>query len=292
MPSNTRLRYATITWHDVEQRPALDDRMQYLVYQVEKCPTTGKLHLQMYVQYKNPTAFSSVQKDFPGAHIELAKGTPDDNRRYCTKDETRVDGPWELGEMKTQGKRNDLDAAVATLKEHGIKRVAEDHPVVFVKFHKGLDALAKLSRPDPPALDGELDNYWIWGPPGIGKSKYARERFPGAYVKEPTKWWDFYDDEETVIFDDVDPDVTAHQTRFWKVITDRYPLTVEVKCGSIKIRPRRIVVTSNHPLGACFPNPVDHEAMKRRFKVLPMLHKDDIRRYVDTEEFVKNILLR
>ena len=45
---------------------------------------------------------------------------------------------------------------------------------------------------------------FIYGKPGIGKSTFVFERYPGAYWKPPGKWWDGYSGQETVVFDDFD----------------------------------------------------------------------------------------
>ena len=47
---------------------------------------SGKWHLQSVVCYKTPKTFKHVQKQFPGAHIEFAKGTLSQNIAYCTKE--------------------------------------------------------------------------------------------------------------------------------------------------------------------------------------------------------------
>lgn len=51
----------------------------YLIYGREVAPDTGTPHLQFYVRYKCQVAFSTVRGYFPGAHIEIALGTPEQN---------------------------------------------------------------------------------------------------------------------------------------------------------------------------------------------------------------------
>lgn len=59
--------------------------------QVEKAPTTGKLHLQCYFEFKN-----AIRRPKMIGHWVLV--TRDNGASaYCLKEETRVDGPWEHG---------------------------------------------------------------------------------------------------------------------------------------------------------------------------------------------------
>ncbi len=43
-------------------------------------------HLQAYIQYKSSRSFGKMKKLFPRAHIEQAKGSPEENWKYCKKD--------------------------------------------------------------------------------------------------------------------------------------------------------------------------------------------------------------
>lgn len=47
---------------------------------------SGTPHLQAYVEFKNPIAFSSMKNMFPRCHIEKAKGTSEQNYQYCSKE--------------------------------------------------------------------------------------------------------------------------------------------------------------------------------------------------------------
>lgn len=60
-----------------------------------------------------------------------------------------MSGPWERGSWEEggQGRRNDLSAAIASLKAGGLKRVAEENPTAYVKYSKGLKALAQELEP-------------------------------------------------------------------------------------------------------------------------------------------------
>lgn len=136
-----------------EEEPTFDgDIHRYLVYQRERCPTTGKLHWQGYCELFNPRKIPGFQKSIHPSekfHVEKRRGTPQEARAYCMKEESRVEGtePIEHGVFGTkQGSRSDLTDAVAALKTGGMKRVAEEHPEAYVRFHKGFQALQKELR--------------------------------------------------------------------------------------------------------------------------------------------------
>ncbi len=54
----------------------------------------------------------------------------------------------------------------------------------------------------------KLDNDWLYGGTGSGKSLGAREKAIADgyrfFVKDPNRWWDQYDGEEVVIIEDLD----------------------------------------------------------------------------------------
>ena len=110
-----------------------------------------------------------------------------------------------------------------------------------------------------------MKNIWLWGPPGVGKSRSVRITHPNAYFKACNKWWDGYQGEENVIIDDFELDhkCLGHYLKIWG---DRYSFVAESKGGAMHIRPKAIVVTSNYSIESVFAS--DQEMVKavlRRF---------------------------
>ena len=84
------------------------------------------------------------------------------------------------------------------------------------------------------------------GGPRTGKSKRAYELYPGAFWKPPGKWWDGYENQEIVVFDDFDG--SQYEGRALLQLINPYPFTVEVKGGTRQLRAHTFVFTTNsHP---------------------------------------------
>lgn len=75
------------------------------VYQIEAAPTTGMLHAQGYIEFNTRKYFTEVYNYMKGFYkakensprLFAPKGTCKQCYDYCTKQETRVDGPYEGG---------------------------------------------------------------------------------------------------------------------------------------------------------------------------------------------------
>lgn len=110
---------ATTTYVDnlIQRIPELllSGGVGYLVLQSER-GQSGTDHIQGYVQFSARRTLKQVKETlepfFPGCHLEKAKGSPEQNRTYCTKQETRTAGPWEFGSISKPGKRNDIQEFV------------------------------------------------------------------------------------------------------------------------------------------------------------------------------------
>lgn len=72
------------------------DRIQYSIYQVEK-GKEGTVHIQGYVELKQASRLTGIKKLFPRAHIERRLGTQQQAIEYCSKEDTRIEGPFEYG---------------------------------------------------------------------------------------------------------------------------------------------------------------------------------------------------
>lgn len=242
---------------------------RYIVYGREigeKCNTP---HLQGYIQFENPRRLAGVSKLLPRAALFVSRDSGRRAMLYCKKglqpksewEDLHECGPhfgvgarvFEEGEFSTQGQRTDLQeirdklrlgASYADFVNDGLDSQQLRY-VRDVRGHLG------PRRTAPPKV------YWLWGPPGASKTRAALELAGGedrAFVTSSLKWFDGYDAQDTIIFDDFRFDPGA--LPFWKLLRliDRYDVSVEVKFGSIRVTSSRIVFTSPLPPERAFPS--------------------------------------
>ena len=191
-----------------------DDLVQYMIAQAELCPTTGRMHIQGYLQIKNRWTFARVKKfiiktHMPDCCIAAARGTADQNRTYCSKDDTRVPDTetLELGEMSMEVGVNhppgkSLDQIYKSIVEGlTMEQLIEKYGFgVFVRHERALNSAMlrwgkkRKSAPRIILLIGES---------GSGKSKWAQRNFPNRYRMTfgnggNSAWFDGYNGEEVV----------------------------------------------------------------------------------------------
>lgn len=220
----------------------------------------GTPHYQGFVRFGASTRFDRVKRLLSRAHIEAQRGSVHQASDYCKKDgdfdewgtlpERKRDAKERWRFIIERAERGDLD---------GIK---DEYPGEYLRYY---DRLRSLKSRDPVILD-DLVNEWWWGPTGTGKSRRVWAEFPDHYGKQLNKWWDGYMDEAVVVIEEWSPknDMSASGLKIW---ADRYPFNAEIKGGQLrKIRPGKIIVTSNYTIDECFEREGDRDPIKRRFK--------------------------
>jgi len=199
----------------------------YCVFQLEKCPNTGRRHLQGYARFDRVIGMAALQRAMPGGHFEGAKGQEEQNIKYCTKEESRVDGPWSSGEPARPGKRSDITTAREVVTSGGgMRQVIEQ-----VNSYQAMRCAELMLKYKEKKRDWKPNVRWYSGSTGSGKTRSALEEFPDAWVSARNlKWWEGYDAHEVVVVDDFRRDFcTFHELLR---ILDRYEYRVETKGSS------------------------------------------------------------
>lgn len=252
-------RYYCFTINNPTKPPKVVN-VRYCVYQLECGEETKTPHFQGYLELNKPQRVSWLKKNFSKkAHYEIRLGTREQARAYCMKEESRLEGPFEFGEMGSQGERNDLKLLVGTIKSGvGMKGIIETHPKECAKYLKFVDRVRELYA---PRRDWITECHVFWGKPNTGKSRKCWELAPNAFPKDHTKWWNGYDGDENVIIEDYEGELDF---RYLLRLLDRYPMMVETKGGYVAFLAKKVYINSNVHPKKWYPDKSDWKALERR----------------------------
>jgi len=227
---------------------------------------SGTPHLQGFVCFSNKKSLRQVKAVICNrAHIEMMRGSIDNSVDYCSKDgDLVIIGKVPMSKKEQGAKGAEVYKEAWELAKKG--RIEDIDPSLRLRYYPTLKRIEKdfMVRPDSLSL---LSNEWVFGSTGVGKSRHTRERFQDAYYKPCNKWWDGYQGEETVIIEDFDADhrVLGHHLKIWG---DHGAFVAECKGGSMCIRPKRIIITSNYAPKEIWDNEKTWGPICRRFKLV------------------------
>lgn len=211
--------------------------VSYLCWGVESAPTTGTVHLQGYCYFENAKSLKSALRVLGcgRAHMEVARGSPEQNRTYCSKEGAFT----EFGALPQQGQRRDLVGVRNQLADGaGLGAVvASGVGLQGIQYAQRVLPYIESCRRWKPTVK------WYWGPAGYGKTRRAfMESGDDVYIKTGgVKWFDGYDAHSKVIFDDIRN--TDFGYSFLLQLLDRYPCRVECKGGSRQFLAKEIWIT-------------------------------------------------
>lgn len=271
------------------------EKVSFCVWQREKCPETGRLHLQGFVQFKRKERLSALKKLHPTAHWEKRRGSAEEAAGYCEKDDTRVAGPWKYGEMSSRGMRTDLKELAARVQQLGtMSAVCAERPDAVLRYSKGIQTL--LMNLPPPPLERELKVWLFYGKSRTGKTHTAVHMAPPdeVYIKNCTKWWDGYQAQKHVVWDDFAGAASHVPLPALLQMLDKWRTQIEVKGSEVWLRCNTVVVTTNvHPRGwyQWRGREEQYSALLQRFYEIRVFHERGEGRILDsveTESFIEH----
>jgi len=254
--------------------PACWEGVTYAVWQAEK-GAEGTEHLQVYVIFDKKKRMTALKKINARAHWDPRYGTHQQAKEYCTKEDTRMRGPWEVGEEpadKEQGKRNDLLSLKRKLDEGKTESEIASDPETFpvwARYHK---VVARYRMLTGKQRDWPTFTQVIWGRPGLGKTRLARDMAgPAAYwLPRPagqTAWFDGYIGQDIIVIDEfygwLSLDLLCR-------VLDRYPMQVETKGGAFPLTVKKVIITSNVPPAQWYKLPPERTAALFRRLEMPL----------------------
>jgi len=258
----------TIPASDYAFPDELPNGVAYLIGQLER-GESGFEHWQLLVHFERTVRLAQVKRIF-GSTTHAEKAVARAAEEYVTKDDTRIDGPFCLGQPKhrrnvatywdaiwdaaKQGDMESIPASVRVQNYNALRKIGGD-----------------FARPEP--MERRVDCFY--GPTGTGKSRRAWDEAGwDAYPKDPnTKFWDGYRGEKHVVIDEFRGRIDISHILRW---LDRYPVNVEIKGSVVPLRAERIWITSNLPPSLWYPgtDAASIAAVERR------LESNSLRKYM------------
>lgn len=244
-----------------DQLPGTWDNIKFCKWQKE-VGASGTPHLQGVVLFDKPIrlagffhrlslhmTYAALKKMCPTAHWEPKKGTWPQAIAYCSKEETRVAGPWTIGDTPQPGARTDL-AGMRGLAESR-KRLRDMDNEELAQVNRNNKVFFALRAQFPPSENAAKREVVLYvGKPGIGKTTQARSGLDlgvDLWMLPVGKdvWFDGYDGHETVLMDDFVGQFALSQLLR---LLHSYVEQVPVKGGFTWWNPKKIIITSNmHP---------------------------------------------
>lgn len=222
--------------------------LSYLLYGRER-GESGTPHLQGYLECTRPVSLAQLKgiSHLATCHFERRRGSQHQAVIYCKKD-----GDWlEQGQLKRQGHRSDLDAVAAAVASGAtLTSVAEQHPVEWIKYSRGIRDLSfQLSETAATGGPRDLDCRVYWGDSDAGKTYSVYEEFgyPSVFkldYQSTGVWFDGYRQQPVLLIDDFYGWIPYN---FLLNILDKYPVRLPLKGGSGWAAWRTVIITSNSP---------------------------------------------
>lgn len=247
---NTRSRGYALTIFSMEELETFKEMpAQYKCWGLECCPTTGRMHWQSYIYFKNARWWSAIKEALPTTHIERAKGNAEQNRKYCSKT-AMEDGTFrEEGDMPQQGKITADDLRHMTHEEI-IDRNA--------RCHRAYITASEILKSKMTVSDWkkgkDVKVYYYYGVSGCGKSTKAADHILetygdvkiciGSYVNN---FYILNDTEAEILIMDDWRDSDMKPSEFVKMIDYRVQ-QMNVKGGHILNKFKAIYITTVRPI--------------------------------------------
>lgn len=244
-PSRPHGRHFQLTLNQIEMYDQLKGYLtglknnNYFIACKEVAPTTGHEHIHIYVQFDTSVRLGVTK--CCGAHIEMCRGSPQQNVDYIKKDGEILD---EIGELRCVG--NPTIREIGQMSKEQIKDLPWQMHNTAMKIYRESHTHIKISDIYKP----NMEVHYIYGPSEIGKTytalKFISDRWGDVeidMVKHVNDFWhDVTDDCDYALLDEF-RDFQMNPSEFINFI-DYNKHSLNTKGGNVRNNYKFIVITS------------------------------------------------
>lgn len=250
-------------------------------------------HTHIYIACSSAVRFSTLKNKFPEAHLEIARGSSQQNRDYIAKTGkwendkkhgTHIPGTFEeYGEMPIErpGARNDLADLFDRIRSGASNyEILEESPEYMFHIDKIERARQVIKEEEFKEKFRKLTVTYIWGRTGIGKTRYVMEKYGYTNVYRVTDYahpFDGYRGEDVIVFDEF-----RGQLKIYEMLNylDGYPLELPCRYANKQACYTKVYLISNIPFDQQYPDVKTKEpetwlALKRRIHKFQFFEAQD-----------------
>lgn len=218
----------------------------------------GTPHLQGAIGFSSRKTLKQLVEMFPGAHVEVMRGTWQQNVVYCTKQNNVL---RREGTGPQQGERSDLETIYGLIKSgSSLDVIMDTFPSQYMRYSRAIEqCYDRVHRLDRKKKE-PVQVVWIYGESGSGKSWITDEYAEDCLAEGKTvftweadgDWWDGYDGEEVIIMNEFKGDLSY--TRMLK-LCDVYTTKLRRRGRSpVLLKAKIIIINTLEDVKGTYPN--------------------------------------
>lgn len=265
---NPKVRRWSGTWNDYTEDQVTEylkihgESMRYFIGGKEKCPTTGRPHLQIYMELYKQIRLSTLKTWNSVIHWEPSKKGKDANVNYCKKDGDFIEINRESNSDTTSKSFMNLQTELATQESLNFSR-----KMPAMQHIAGTELWNSWCKDFMNGTVTTPDVIYITGPTGSGKTWKAYEIALGTYGPEETSIVEpcnsFFNAlnprAKCWILPEFRP-ATLEASVFLQML-DIYPFVANIKGTHALVRPECVIIASIKP-----PDEIYKEEINRQFQ--------------------------
>lgn len=227
----------------------------------------GTPHTHIYAAFKNQVMFSTMKQRFYAAHIDAARGSHSENRAYVRKE-----GKW-LDSKKAETNLPETFEESCELPAESNRRVKQSEAILDMLQDGASNA--EILRAYPSAMNHlprieqarqtlqeeahseewrDLHTEYIWGAPGVGKTRTVMEKHGYRNVYRVTNYahpFDGYKGQSVILFDEFRSSIPLTEMLSY---LDGYPISLPCRYADKTACYTAVYIVSNIPLEKQYPN--------------------------------------